>query len=371
MPSVAKLLRVMHIVGARPNFPKVAPLIAEMAKYSEFVHQRLVHTGQHYDEYLSTTFFRDLALPAPDSFLSVGSGTHAQQTAKIMLAFEEVVLHDRPDWIVVVGDVNSTLACALVGAKLGIPVAHVEAGLRSFDRTMPEEINRLLTDQIADLLFTPSPDADANLRREGIDPVRIQQVGNVMIDSLVTALPRAAQSPVLEQLRLRPHSYGVVTLHRPANVDQPAALANLLAALVTIGRHLPLVFPVHPRTKQQLAAFGLVPQMPYVRLIEPQSYLDFLQLSRNAHLVLTDSGGLQEETSFLGVPCLTLRASTERPITVQQGTNSIVGTDPATIVRTALAILDRPLPPPPVIEGWDGKAAQRIVRVLLQQNDLT
>ena len=355
------MLKILHIVGARPNFPKVAPIMAEMARSPQRFTQRLVHTGQHYDERMSAIFFRDLALPQPDIYLGVGSGSHAQQTAKIMLAFEEVVLDERPDWVVVVGDVNSTVACALVCAKLGIKIAHVEAGLRSFDRTMPEEINRLLTDQLADLLFTPSPDADEQLLREGIPAERIQFVGNVMIDSLVAALPLAEHRPTLYELSLQPGGYGLVTLHRPSNVDDPAAFAGIVGALQTIAQELPLVFPVHPRSRQRMLDFGLAIDDSRLRLIEPQGYLDFLQLTRHARLVLTDSGGLQEETSFLGVPCLTLRPNTERPITVALGTNRVIGNHPQTIVERALDLMQRPMPARPAIPGWDGQAAARIV----------
>lgn len=356
------MLNILHVVGARPNFPKIAPIMAAMARDPARFAQRLVHTGQHYDERMSAVFFRDLQLPQPDVYLGVGSGSHAQQTARIMLAFEEVVLHERPDWVVVVGDVNSTVACTLVCAKLGVRVAHVEAGLRSFDRTMPEEINRLVTDLLADLLFTPSPDADAQLVREGIAPERIHCVGNVMIDSLLAALPLAARSPILGTLDLQPGEYGLVTLHRPANVDDPATLAGLLGALATVARELPLVLPLHPRTRGRVAELGL--ETGDLRLIEPQGYLDFLQLTRHARLVLTDSGGLQEETTFLGIPCLTLRPNTERPITVTHGTNQVIGTQPAVIVERARAALGAPLPHRPQIDGWDGHAAERIVAVL-------
>lgn len=352
---------ILHVVGARPNFPKIAPIMAAMARSPQRFEQRLVHTGQHYDERMSAIFFRDLALPQPDIYLGVGSGSHAQQTAKIMLAFEEVVLSARPDWVIVVGDVNSTVACALVCAKLGIRVAHVEAGLRSFDRTMPEEINRLVTDQLADLLFTPSPDADEQLLREGIPPERIRFVGNVMIDSLVAALPLADSRPILGELGLEPGKYGLVTLHRPSNVDDPHTLAAIAGALQTIARELPLVFPVHPRSRRRMLDFGLALDDSRLKLIEPQGYLDFLQLTRHARLVLTDSGGLQEETSFLGVPCLTLRPNTERPITVTLGTNTVIGTQPTAIVEHALDAMQRPMPERPAIPGWDGHAAERIV----------
>jgi UDP-N-acetylglucosamine 2-epimerase (non-hydrolysing) len=363
------MYKILHVVGARPNFPKIAPIIAAMARLPQQFQQRLVHTGQHYDERMSAIFFRDLALPQPDIYLGVGSGSHAQQTAKIMLAFEEVLLSEQPDWVIVVGDVNSTLACALVCAKLGVKLAHVEAGLRSFDRSMPEEINRLVTDQLADLLFTPSPDADEQLLREGIPPERIRFVGNVMIDSLVAALPLAEHSPILGDLGLRAGAYGLVTLHRPSNVDDPATLSGIVAALQTLARELPLVFPVHPRSRQRMLDFGLAAADPRLLLIEPQGYLDFLHLTRHARLVLTDSGGLQEESSFLGVPCLTLRPNTERPITVTLGTNRVIGSQPETIVAQARERLRQAMPPKPAIPGWDGHAAERIVAALMQLHD--
>ncbi len=359
------MLKILHVVGARPNFPKTAPIMAEMSRYPQQFEQLLVHTGQHYDERMSAVFFRDLPLPQPHIYLRVGSGSHAQQTAKIMLAFEEIVVHERPDWVIVVGDVNSTIACALVCAKLGVKLAHVEAGLRSFDRTMPEEINRVITDQVSDLLFTPSHDADANLEREGISPERIRRVGNVMIDSLVAALPLTENRSIMQELGLHHGGYGLVTLHRPANVDDPQTFRGIWQALTRITADIPLVFPIHPRSRARLEIFGLAAPLPAnLRLIEPQGYLDFLQLTRHATLVLTDSGGLQEETTFLGVPCLTLRPNTERPITVTHGTNRVVGTDPAAIVEHAQRVLTQPRPKQPAIPGWDGHAAERIISVL-------
>jgi UDP-N-acetylglucosamine 2-epimerase (non-hydrolysing) len=358
------MLKILHVAGARPNFPKIAPIMSQIARHPDEFQQLLVHTGQHYDERMSDVFFRDLALPQPDIYLGVGSGTHAQQTARIMLAFEEVVLREAPDWVIVVGDVNSTLACALVCAKLGVKLAHVEAGLRSYDRTMPEEINRVVTDQLADLLFTPSPDADANLLREGITPERIHCVGNVMIDSLVRALPLASQRPILTHLQLTPGAYGTVTLHRPANVDNPATLSQIMDTLIKISDELPLIFAVHPRTRARLMDICCDTATSKVRLIEPLGYLDFLQLTQHARLVLTDSGGLQEETTFLGIPCLTLRPNTERPITVTHGTNRVVGTRPDKIVAAARDVLSQPLPARPSIPGWDGHAAERIVLYL-------
>src|SRR5215207_9691048 len=366
------MLKVINVVGARPNFMKVAPVVEAMrgrpAEFSPLV----VHTGQHYDERMSAAFFRDLGLPTPDVHLGVGSGSHAQQTAAVMQKFEPVVLEHRPDWVVVVGDVNSTLACALVCSKLGVRVAHVEAGLRSRDRAMPEEINRLLTDQLSDLLLTPSEDADRNLLAEGIPEGRIRFVGNVMIDSLFKQLGRAAESRVREELGVAGSDYAVVTLHRPSNVDQPATLRGILSALARVGERLPVVFPIHPRTRKNLAEFGLLEAHGGgggVRLVEPLGYLDFLRLYSGARLVLTDSGGIQEETTSLGVPCLTLRENTERPVTVELGTNRVVGTDPARILAAAAAALARgnqskETRVPPL---WDGRAAERILDALLER----
>jgi UDP-N-acetylglucosamine 2-epimerase (non-hydrolysing) len=366
------MLKVINVAGARPNFMKVAPIVAAMKRRQAEFQPLLVHTGQHYDEAMSASFFRDLEMPEPDVYLGVGSGSHAAQTAATMQAFEPVVIKEKPDWVMVVGDVNSTLACALVCAKLGIKVAHVEAGLRSRDRTMPEEINRLLTDQIADLLLTPSQDADANLRAEGIPEGRIRFVGNVMIDSLLRYLPIANKSTIKEDLGLEGKDYAVLTLHRPSNVDQLQTLAGILDALEEIGKRLPIVFPVHPRTLKMIAESGLTERVinaSGLRLTDPQGYLDFLQLLSGARLVLTDSGGIQEETTVLGIPCVTLRENTERPITVEMGTNVVAGTDPANITRAALNALDNPpntsaLRVPPL---WDGHTADRILEALLER----
>jgi UDP-N-acetylglucosamine 2-epimerase (non-hydrolysing) len=359
------MVKILNIVGARPNFMKMAPLIAALARRPGAAAQTLVHTGQHYDEAMSASFFRELGMPAPDINLEVGSGTHAEQTARVMLAFEPVLIEQRPDWVVVVGDVNSTLACALVASKLNVKVAHVEAGLRSFDRAMPEELNRLLIDQLSELLLTPSADADANLLREGIAPEKIVRAGNVMIDTLFRQLERARASRVLTDLGLSPQSFGVVTLHRPANVDESETLRGILQALAEIARELPLVFPAHPRTQARLREFGLA--LPAgLQMIDPLGYHDFLRLWSNAKLVLTDSGGLQEETTALGIPCLTLRENTERPITLEQGTNQLVGREPERITQAALAILRGEVQVAGrVPELWDGKAAERIVDALL------
>ncbi len=357
-------MKIVHVVGARPNFMKVAPIAAEMSRRPGLFDQLLVHTGQHYDENMSKVFFDDLALPEPDEFLAVGSGTHAEQTARVMMAFEPVVLREKPDWVVVVGDVNSTLACALVCAKLGVRVAHVEAGLRSRDRSMPEETNRIVTDQIADLLLTPSRDADANLAQEGIPQERIRFVGNVMIDSLVKMLPRAEERPILQELGLDAQQYLLVTLHRPSNVDEPETLREIADALTALSQSHTVVFPVHPRTRARLAAVDLE-STSALHLVEPLGYLDFLALMKSARLVLTDSGGTQEETTYLNVPCLTARPNTERPITIEQGTNQLVGSRCEAIVAAVDAVLAGPAPTNQAIEYWDGNAAGRIVDALI------
>jgi UDP-N-acetylglucosamine 2-epimerase (non-hydrolysing) len=362
------VIKVINVVGARPNFMKVAPIVAAMKARAGKFQPLVVHTGQHYDAAMSDSFFRDLQLPQPDTHLGVGSASHAAQTAAVMERFEPVVLSEKPDWVLVVGDVNSTIACALVCVKLGVKVAHVEAGLRSRDRTMPEEINRLLTDQIADLLFTPSSDADANLRAEGIPEERIRFVGNVMIDSLRQNLERAQRSEVKKDLGVDSIDYAVMTLHRPSNVDSSTTFARILSALEPITDKLPVIFPVHPRTRKTLAESGLserVEAMKNLRVIEPLGYLDFLQLYSGSRLVLTDSGGIQEETTALGIPCLTLRENTERPITVEMGTNVVVGTDPLKIVNAANAALNgapkKAAQQPPL---WDGHTSERILDVL-------
>jgi UDP-N-acetylglucosamine 2-epimerase (non-hydrolysing) len=347
---------------------KVAPLVDAMKREPDKYLPLVVHTGQHYDAKMSDSFFKDLELPASDVHLGVGSASHAAQTAAVMERFEPVVLSEKPDWVLVVGDVNSTIACALVCVKLGIKVAHVEAGLRSRDRTMPEEINRLLTDQISDLLFTPSADADANLRAEGIPEERIRLVGNIMIDSLYKHLDRARQSSIKTQLGLNEKEYAVLTLHRPSNVDDPEVFERILGSLETIASSLPIVFPVHPRTRKMIDEFGLsqrIKQAEGLRLVEPLGYLDFLGLYSTARLVLTDSGGIQEETTVLGIPCLTLRENTERPVTVDMGTNTVVGTDPEKITTHALAAMNgngnRNSRIPPL---WDGHTAERILAAL-------
>lgn len=359
-------MKIINIAGARPNFMKIAPLMAAFAE-EPGIEPMLVHTGQHYDERMSELFFRQLRIPQPDIHLGVGSGSHAAQTAAIMTAFEPVVLEHRPDAVLVVGDVNSTIACGLVAAKLGVRLVHVEAGLRSGDRTMPEEINRILTDSISDVLFCSEPAGQQNLLREGVPQERIHLVGNVMIDTLIQNRQKAQASPILEELNLSPHGYAVLTLHRPANVDDPAVLGRLLDALETIQREVPIVFPIHPRTRKNLSASALAARlagMPNLRLIDPAGYLEFLKLMSCAACVLTDSGGIQEETTILQTPCLTLRENTERPITAELGSNRIVGTDPEAILaawREIRAGRWRQGQVPPL---WDGQAARRIAKIL-------
>jgi UDP-N-acetylglucosamine 2-epimerase (non-hydrolysing) len=357
-------IHILHVVGARPNFMKAASVLRALG--SAGFRQSVVHTGQHYDANMSDVFFRELEIPEPDVNLAVGSGSHAQQTARIMTGFESVVLERKPDLVVVYGDVNSTVAAALVCAKLQIPVAHVEAGLRSNDRSMPEEINRLLTDQLSDLLFTPSADADRNLQREGIPVERIHLVGNVMIDTLVYLLPRA-----LEKKRQDfPARYALVTLHRPSNVDDPEVLRRILSAILSVSnnkdadKNLAVIFPVHPRTRLRISEFGMATDG--LHICDPLSYLDFLALQAGATVVLTDSGGIQEETTFLGVPCLTLRANTERPVTVEIGTNVLIGNDTERLRTELEKILNGKEKKGAIPPLWDGHAGERIARILLQ-----
>lgn len=368
-------MRIVNIAGARPNFVKIAPLVREMRRYPT-IEPVLVHTGQHYDEVMSGQLFRDLEIPAPDFNLEVGSASHAVQTAEVMRRLEPVLLSTRPDLVLVVGDVNSTVAAALTAVKLGIPVAHVEAGLRSFDRTMPEEINRVLTDAIAQWLFVTEESGRDNLLREGVAPEKIHLVGNVMIDALLAFRPHWQSSSVFHHLGLHENQpYAVLTLHRPSNVDDPTSLTKLLDALQDVARHIPIVFPVHPRVRARLVAHddtkgsvrdaeALFPDGG-IAYVDPLGYLDFIALMSRARLVLTDSGGIQEETTILRVPCLTLRDNTERPATVSWGTNRVIGTDPGRIVEEALRALNqasRPVGSPPL---WDGHAAGRIVKVLV------
>jgi UDP-N-acetylglucosamine 2-epimerase (non-hydrolysing) len=361
-------VRIINVVGARPNLMKIAPLMDAYAAAPE-IEPLLVHTGQHYDANMSELFFRQLGIPEPDLNLGVGSASHAVQTAEIMRAFEPIVLEHRPDAVLVVGDVNSTIACGLVAVKLGVRLVHVEAGLRSFDREMPEEINRVLTDSISDLLFCTEQSGVDNLRREGVAESKIHLVGNVMIDTLLRHRERAEQSRALETLGLAGKSYAVLTLHRPSNVDDPVVLAKLLDVLEVVLADGPLVFPVHPRTRQKLAQFGLaarVAAQPDLRLVDPLGYLDFLKLMAHARVVLTDSGGIQEETTILGVPCLTLRENTERPVTVELGTNRLVGQQPDRILAAYREVMATRGATPRIPPLWDGRAAGRIVRVLRQ-----
>jgi len=355
-------IRVINVVGARPNFMKIAPIIEVMRRRADVFDDLLVHTGQHYDERMSRAFFEDLGIPRPDIDLGVGSGTHAEQTGRVMIAFEKVCIEHRPDLVVAVGDVNSTLACAVTAKKLGIAVAHVEAGLRSRDMTMPEEINRLCTDAVSDFLFTTDEGADENLRREGVGEERIVFVGNVMIDTLLRHRELAARRPGV--CGLPDGAYAVLTLHRPSNVDDAGTLEGILDAVSQIGREVPVVFPVHPRTRERIESFGLgayLEDESRVRPLEPLGYLEFLRLLLGARLVLTDSGGLQEETTVLGIPCLTLRFNTERPITCSAGTNVLVGNRTPDILAAAERILQGDTRPGRIPDKWDGRAAERIV----------
>ena len=357
-------MKILNVVGARPNFMKMAPLVHCLQQRG--IPQKLVHTGQHYDANMSKVFFDDLGMPAPDVYLGVGSGSHAEQTAKIMVEFEKVLGSDRPDLVVVVGDVNSTLACSVVSAKLCVPVAHIEAGLRSFDPSMPKEVNRIVTDRLAEILLTPSPDGDEHLKNEGVPSSRIHRVGNIMIDSLVANLKKAEASGVLADLSLEPRGYAVVTLHRPSNVDDPGTLLRVMRVLHEIATELPIVFICHPRTAarlKELEGYESVSAGGDLRVLPPLGYLDFLRLYSQSRLVLTDSGGLQEETTYLGIHCVTIRENTERPITLTQGTNTLVGTDADKILAAARPALDGEPASGSVPELWDGRTAPRIVDV--------
>ena len=363
-------VRKVHLIAAaRPNFMKVAPLWHALAAASDFT-PVLVHTGQHYDANMSADILADLGLPEPDFHLGIGSGSHAEQTGKVMIAYGEVAANHRPDWLVVVGDVNSTLACALTGVKLGIPTVHLEAGLRSRDRTMPEEINRIATDAVADLLWTPSPDADANLFAEGVPADRITRVGNIMLDSFEMKRPAIAAAGVPDSLGYNGRGYCVVTLHRPANVDDPKQLEGLVDCLAQIQSELPIVFPVHPRTSARLSDTGLGARLEGagVRLLDPMPYVRFMSLVSGARAVVTDSGGIQEETTYLGIPCLTLRESTERPITIEQGTNRLATMETVLdLLRGALDGADNGHPRPRP-EYWDGRTAERCVEDLRRRS---
>ncbi len=366
-------MKILNVVGARPNFMKIVPLIEEMGK-SPNISQLLVHTGQHYDEKMSKDFFIDLGLPEPDINLEVGPGSHAKQTAAIMERFEPVVIREKPDLVLVVGDVNSTIACALTASKLNVRVAHVEAGLRSFDRSMPEEINRILTDSISDYLFTTEDSATENLKKEGVDPSKVFFVGNVMIDTLLKFKQKAMESAILSKFNVRSKGYVLVTLHRPGNVDSKKALEEIIQSLEEISKHIPVIFPCHPRTRERLMA--LIPEMVkggqdeifqrirQVVICDPLGYLDFMKFMAEAKVVITDSGGIQEETTILGVPCLTIRPNTERPVTISHGTNKLVDAKKENIILEALEAINctkifEKIPP-----LWDGKAGKRIIEAL-------
>lgn len=384
-------MKIINVVGTRPNFIKIAPILRQMRKYAAAFQPTLIHTGQHYDYEMSKVFFKDLELPEPDIYLEIGSGTHAEQTGKVMIEFEKVLIREKPDLVVVVGDVNSTLAAALSAVKLHIPVAHVEAGLRSRDREMPEEINRVLTDAISDYLFTPSLDAQENLRKEGIPEDRIFFVGNVMVDSLLYSEEKARKSDILARLGLitkggsRAADYTLLTLHRPSNVDNKKSLKRILDALSEIQKKIKIVFPIHPRTRRKLREFGYQSFLsnsgqwdPTIQSINretnsviitpPLAYLDFLKLEMKARLIMTDSGGIQEEATILGVPCLTLRETTERPVTVTQGTNVVVGNDENRIVKETLKVLGGKRKRGECPQFWDGGAAERIVKIFREQS---
>jgi UDP-N-acetylglucosamine 2-epimerase (non-hydrolysing) len=356
------VLRILSVVGARPNFVKLAPVARALGARSGVTHT-IVHTGQHYDPLLSDTFFEELGIPTPDFNLGVGSGSHAAQTAAVLERIEPLCQRLKPDWLLVYGDVNSTVAATLAAVKIGVRVAHVEAGLRSGDRTMPEEHNRVVTDHLADLLFAPSRDAVANLEREGIKRDRIAFVGNVMIDTLARSLSVARSLGVHERLHLRAGSFVLVTLHRPSNVDDPSILGELCDALAEVQTRRQVVFPVHPRSREQLRQWDLIRRLGSVQLIDPVPYLAMLGLIDSAGLVVTDSGGVQEETTFLGVPCLTVRPNTERPITLTQGTNKLLSPTREALVAACQNGFSRRTPPP-VLERWDGRAGERIVQAL-------
>ena len=358
-------MRIVYVVGTRPNFVKTAPVIGALRERLPDARHALVHTGQHYDRLMSEVFLEELGVPAPDHMLEVGSGSHAQQTARVMERLEPVLAEEQPDLVMVPGDVNSTLAAALTAAKMQIPVAHIESGLCSFDRTMPEELNRILTDQLADRLFIHSPEANDNLHAEGVPAERIHLVGNTMIDTLVALQDRFGAVEAARRLGVEPDAYALVTLHRPALVDGPL-LAETVERLVSLAREMPVVFPVHPRTRAMME--GVEPDHPGLLLSEPLGYLDFLSLLGDAGAVLTDSGGIQEETTFLGIPCFTLRDNTERPITVTAGTNTLLGLDPAAISTIPALLSKRPSEPPEPPPLWDGQASERIADIVASQD---
>ncbi|MHA2100160.1 MAG: non-hydrolyzing UDP-N-acetylglucosamine 2-epimerase [Candidatus Kariarchaeaceae archaeon] len=357
--------KIISVVGARPNFMKVAPIHRAFQKYSNQIDHLICHTGQHYDESMSKIFFDDLEIPKPDFFLSVGSGTHAEQTGTIMIEFEKVILKEQPNLVVVVGDVNSTIACSLTAKKLGILTAHIEAGLRSFDRDMPEEINRILTDAVCDLLFVSEQSGLINLKAEGIPDNKIFFVGNIMIDSIIHFVNQADSSNILEKFHVDSKQFVLVTLHRPSNVDHKRNLSRLVDLLNNISEIRKVIFPIHPRSKKNMEEYGLIASLNKdVILTEPIGYIEFMKLLKNAELILTDSGGIQEESTFLGVQCITLRKSTERPVTVEIGTNHLVGDDPEEAERIALSILHGSMKKGEIPQKWDGKTAERIVDII-------
>lgn len=367
-------MKILNIVGARPNFMKMAPIIEAMNRYPDKIEHLLVHTGQHYDKKMSKSFFNDLGMPKPDIDLEVGSGSHAEQTAKTMVAIEKVCLAEKPDLVIVVGDVNSTMACTITAKKLGIKVAHVEAGLRSRDMGMPEEINRLCTDVLCDYLFTTDHYANKNLQQEGIAAEKVIFVGNVMIDTLLKHKQMATSLDVLQRLGLKQGEYAMLTMHRPSNVDDISVLEGILKALETLSKTLPIIFPIHPRTRKMAEQFDLMhyfndgQRVKGIWLTEPLGYLEFLHLNMHAKMVLTDSGGLQEETTVLGVPCITMRHNTERPITCDVGTNMIVGNDPEKILSAAREVLDGQWRKGEIPSKWDGHTAERIVEWLVMHS---
>ena len=366
---MGKIKNIHLIVGARPNFMKMAPLYKELSLYEDKYAPLLIHTGQHYDEKMSQLFFNDLAMPKPSAYLNVGSGTQGKQTARIIERYEDLIITgDKPDLVIVAGDVNSTIACALVVKKLQIPVAHLEAGLRSYDERMPEEINRVLTDRISDILLTPSLEANENLIKEGISPEKIHFVGNIMIDSLISHQKKLELSDIFDKLTISQNeSYALVTLHRPSNVDEYDGLTMLLTSLIEIGKYIKIIFPMHPRTKKNIQDFGLSNYMNSSKnliITEPLGYFDFLKLEMNAKLILTDSGGVQEESTYFRVPCLTLRENTERPITISEGTNQLVDLNVTSIVNKSLEITEGKVKQGKIPKHWDGKTAERVVMVL-------
>ena len=366
-------MKIILVAGARPNFMKIAPLIRAIKKHNSHnklstIQFKLIHTGQHYDHEMSKTFFNDLNIPEPDVYLNVGSGTHAEQTGKIMIMLEKFLLKDKPDYVIVVGDVNSTLAGALTSAKLHIPIAHIEAGLRSYDRKMPEEINRLITDAISDYLFTTTEEADKNLKKEGISEEKIYFVGDVMVDNLLFNLKKAQGSNITEKLGLNA-KYAILTLHRPSNVDKKENLKNIFQALNKISQKIPIIFPIHPRTKKKIEKFNLSSYIDTkIKLINPLGFLDFLKLMQEARFVMTDSGGIQEETTVLKIPCLTLRNTTERPITITYGTNVLCGNEPKKIIKEAEKIIKGEKKKVKPLKFWDGKTADRIIKILVKKH---